>query len=447
VQQLPADSKAPPPRKVETPHTSEVLVIGDSLADWLAYGLEEVFADTPEIGIVRKIRPFSGLVRYEAHNDALEWPQALKDALAAEKPKLIVVMLGLNDRQPLRERINQVPQKPTSGQNEATSVPSNAEPGQQASGAEHSAAAVPPANAPAANDATRQVHTVSYDFHTDKWAESYSKRIDEMIGALSTGGVPVLWIGLPAMRGARTTEDNSYLNELYRKGAEKAGITYVNVWVGFVDDRGQYTPQGPDFEGQIRRLRSSDGVHFSKYGAEKLAHYIEHDVRRALKRGISVAVPSSEEPNVEGAGTRALIGPVVPLNDNAVDSGELLGAHNGPPAATSESIATRVMSRGDAIPAPAGRADDFSWPRANANASIPTTVEVVPAPPASSVPAAPAPSIAKAAGGKNAAKMPDEIKKSITLDAASAQPRRLNGASQPSLRTAPAQRGQAAGTR
>jgi uncharacterized protein len=71
VQQLPADSKAPPPRKVETPHTSEVLVIGDSLADWLAYGLEEVFADTPEIGIVRKIRPYSGLVRYEAHNDAL----------------------------------------------------------------------------------------------------------------------------------------------------------------------------------------------------------------------------------------------------------------------------------------------------------------------------------------------------------------------------------------
>jgi hypothetical protein len=36
VQQSPADSKAPPPRKVETPQTSEVLVIGDSLADWLA---------------------------------------------------------------------------------------------------------------------------------------------------------------------------------------------------------------------------------------------------------------------------------------------------------------------------------------------------------------------------------------------------------------------------
>ena len=105
AQQPPADFKAPPPRKPETPPTSEILVIGDSFADWLAYGLEEVFGDTAEIGIVRKIRPYSGLVRYEAHNDALEWPHALKDTLATEKPKIIVVMLGLNDRQPLREQI------------------------------------------------------------------------------------------------------------------------------------------------------------------------------------------------------------------------------------------------------------------------------------------------------------------------------------------------------
>jgi hypothetical protein len=65
-------------------------------------------------------------------------------------------------------------------------------------------------------------------------------------------------------------------------------------------------------------------VHFTKYGAEKLAHYIEHDVRRALKRAIAVAVPC-EEPNAEGVGTRAAIGAVVPLNDNPGESGELLG--------------------------------------------------------------------------------------------------------------------------
>jgi hypothetical protein len=50
------------------------------------------------------------------------------------------------------------------------------------------------------------------------------------------------------------------LNELYRSRAEKAGIVYVDIWDGFVDESGRYSPDGPDFEGQIRRLRSSDGV-------------------------------------------------------------------------------------------------------------------------------------------------------------------------------------------
>ena len=312
------------------------------------------------------------------------------------------------------------------------------------------------AAAPAASDASRQVQTVSYDFHTDKWAEAYGTRIDTMIAVLKTTGVPVLWIGLPAIRGPRAISDISYLNQLYRKRAEKAGITYVDIWDGFVDDQGQYTVQGPDFEGQIRRLRSSDGVHFTKYGAEKLAHYIEHDVRRALKHGIPIAVQSSDEPNAGSFGAREVIGPVVPLNDNAIESGELLGAHAGPAQASSDTIATRVLSRGDAIHAPAGRADNFSWPRADANASIPTTVEVVPVAPVSSVPAAPPASAAKDTGSKNAAKTPTDAKKALAPDAASVRPRHSDSASQQApLRTAPAaanarpngQRIQAAGTR
>ena len=48
------------------------------------------------------------------------------------------------------------------------------------------------------------------------------------------------------------------------------GIVYVDIWEGFVDSSGQFAAQGPDFEGQIRRLRSADGVYFSKAGAEIL---------------------------------------------------------------------------------------------------------------------------------------------------------------------------------
>ena len=117
-----------------------------------------------------------------------------------------------------------------------------------------------------------------------------------MIAALKSKGVPVLWVGLPAIRGARSTSDMSYLDELYRAGAEKSGITYVDVWDGFVDDKGNFAAQGPDFEGQTRRLRTFDGVNFTKAGAEKLAHYVEHELRRVMTSHVMpVALPGPED--------------------------------------------------------------------------------------------------------------------------------------------------------
>ena len=38
-------SKAPPPEKRNTVPERHILVLGDSMADWLAYGLEDVYAD------------------------------------------------------------------------------------------------------------------------------------------------------------------------------------------------------------------------------------------------------------------------------------------------------------------------------------------------------------------------------------------------------------------
>ena len=102
-----------------------MIVIGDTFADWLAFGLEQTFADTPEIGIVRKIRPYSGLVRYDVRPDSPDWSQAVKDMLATEKPSAIVVMLGVNDRLPLRER---APSNKTSPQGQQTETGPSANP-------------------------------------------------------------------------------------------------------------------------------------------------------------------------------------------------------------------------------------------------------------------------------------------------------------------------------
>src|SRR5438270_529129 len=183
---------------------------------------------------------------------------------------------------------------------------------------------------------------------------------------------PVFWVGLPAIRGTRSTADMVYLNDLYRSRAEKAGIVYVDVWDGFVDETGNFSAQGPDFEGQIRRLRAGDGVHFTKAGARKLAHYVEREIRRVmLARATPLAMPAPEEPQTPAAGARPgpggpaprpVAGPVVPLTSQPTSAEALLG---GGPArgAGSDPLVNRVMVKGEAVPAPAGRADDFAWPR------------------------------------------------------------------------------------
>ena len=107
--QAPVDnSRAPPPRKPDqkaepvTPTTS-VVVLGDAMADWLAYGLEDALSDSPEIAIIRKNKNHSGLLRYEPKGD-LDWWHVARDTLAQEKANYVVMMLGVSDRQSIRER-------------------------------------------------------------------------------------------------------------------------------------------------------------------------------------------------------------------------------------------------------------------------------------------------------------------------------------------------------
>ena len=96
-------SKAPAPEKRETQPDRNILVLGDGMADWLAYGLEDAYADQPDMGVIRRHKTVSGLIRYQPKGDPADWAAAAKTILATEKPEVIVVMLGLNDRVAIRE--------------------------------------------------------------------------------------------------------------------------------------------------------------------------------------------------------------------------------------------------------------------------------------------------------------------------------------------------------
>ena len=91
------------PRHPDVAPTTPVVVVGDAMADWLAYGLEDAFADEGDISIVRKPRAGSGLIRYDPRRD-VDWAQTAREVITAEKPKFVVMMVGTNDHQSIRDR-------------------------------------------------------------------------------------------------------------------------------------------------------------------------------------------------------------------------------------------------------------------------------------------------------------------------------------------------------
>ena len=68
---------------------------------------------------MRKHRTDSGLISYDARRDT-EWLGVAREIIAAEKPKFIVMMVGNNDRQSIREK---VPPPPPSGAPKANAPP------------------------------------------------------------------------------------------------------------------------------------------------------------------------------------------------------------------------------------------------------------------------------------------------------------------------------------
>jgi hypothetical protein len=96
-------SKAPPPEKRETAPERNVMVLGDGMADWLAYGLEDAYVEQPDMGVIRKAKNTSGLIKYQPKGEPADWAAAAKGILTAENPDVVVIMLGINDRVALRE--------------------------------------------------------------------------------------------------------------------------------------------------------------------------------------------------------------------------------------------------------------------------------------------------------------------------------------------------------
>jgi hypothetical protein len=336
------------------------------MAEWLAYGLEQAFEDSDEFGAVRRVRAGSGLIHNEPRE--FDWLQNARETLAKEKADFIVMMIGLGDRRAIKER----PAARASASGQPLSIQPNAT-GQPN--------IVAPEN-------EKPGPAVTEEFRSERWTELYSKRVAEVMAVLKSKRVPVLWVGLPPIRGTKSRVDIAAMNDIFRAEAQKAGILYVDVWEGFLDESGDYSNYGPDVIGQPRRLRSNDGVFFTKPGARKLAHFVDREIKRLLNRETPLSLPLPEMPekppeDLTGPAPRPVAGPVVPLTGAPMTAEGLLG---GPTAAPRDpnGIAVKVLVNGEPPPAAPGRADNFVWPPPQA---VATDATVAPPQDASAGPA------------------------------------------------------------
>ena len=184
--------------------------------------------------------------------DFYDWPKAAKEIAAdPQKINVAVVMLGSNDRQAIQQ-------------------------GQE-----------------------------SIEPLSPRWREIYAARVDAVIAAFKEKNIPVIWVGLPVMKNERLSADMAQLNEIFKARAAHANIPYVDLWDAMTDEHGQYSAFGPDINGQIVKLRSADGVHFTEAGARSVAHFVEGEIKKyydASRQQAPVAdAPATPQPEAAGA--------------------------------------------------------------------------------------------------------------------------------------------------
>jgi hypothetical protein len=134
------------------------------------------------------------------------------------------------------------------------------------------------------------------------------------------------------------------MNEIFREKAFINGAKYVETWSAFTDQSGRYSAYGPDMQGQVRRLRANDGVHFTMRGYLKLAHFVEKELRRdlslaKLERNIPLAGNEEEQSRVIG---KSKSKPARPAADSGAANA---AAASVPDQATAQAAAQQQVSQ------------------------------------------------------------------------------------------------------
>ena len=224
-----------------------ILVIGDSLGDDLWQGLYRAFQEDKNLEFINRSKATGGLVR----SDSNSWESQLTDILKNDTFQIAVMMFGANDDQAIKTGKDWL------------------------------------------------------KVGSEPWRQAYGERVEAIIKKLRAANIAVYWVGLPVMRSPDQSADAEMMNEVFREKAFINSAKYIDTWNGFTDESGRFSAYGPDMSGQVKRLRSDDGVHFTERGSLKLAHFVEKEMRRdlslaKLERNIPLAGSEEEQAKMMG---------------------------------------------------------------------------------------------------------------------------------------------------
>jgi len=213
----------------KSPAAKRILVVGDFVAGALADGLTDIYKDNSEMNVISRTEGSSGLVRDDYYN----WPIKISDIIVKNKPDVIVLVIGANDRQSMR------------------------------------------------------LANKNFDVSSPEWTSNYQGRINALALKLQQSGTQWLWVGLPAFKQKNLSDSFISFNALYKQATEKSGGHFIDIWSGFVDDNGHFALSGYDSNGQTARLRNNDGISFTIAGKHKLAFYAAQLIAPLLANQIS----------------------------------------------------------------------------------------------------------------------------------------------------------------
>lgn len=221
-------------------------VIGDEFGDGINAALAEALGGDPRLEIEKKTVSMSGLSRPDSEAEL----QNVTQAAVRDKPHVAVIMLGGQDRWSYRSP-------------------------------------------------NGKRHPVG----TAEWRAVYTRRADDLIRGLKSAGTAIYWVGLPIMRRGELNEAVQAINDVIRERAYRNGVRYIDVYAGFTDEQGEYNAYGPDLAGKSRLLRDADGMHMTDAGYQKLAHFVERELKRDLaqaknERAIPLAGSEAEQATI-----------------------------------------------------------------------------------------------------------------------------------------------------